>query len=174
VTYQFFTIIHCLYFHPLAAYPGPLLARSTRLWYVYYLTKGTLPHAVKSLHDKYGPTVRVAPDELSYIGEDAFKAIYGYKHGTGGEMPKDPNMYGNTPGGNLSILSAPSPRHGQLRRLLSHGFSEKALRFQEPIIQRYLDLFIRRLRDLSAKGDDIDMLTWYNVSQIEVILRHDG
>lgn len=174
MTYQFFTIIHCLYFHPLAAYPGPLLARSTRLWYVYYLTKGKLPFAVKEVHDRYGPTVRVAPDELSFIGEDAFKAIYGYKHGTGVEMPKDPNMYGNTPGGNLSIISAPSHRHGQLRRLLSHGFSEKGLRFQESIIQQYLDLFVRRLRDLGGRGDDIDILTWYNVSHLAVILRNDG
>lgn len=174
MTYQFLTIIHCLYFHPLAAYPGPLLARSTRLWYVYYLTQGKLPYAVKELHDRYGATVRVAPDELSFVGEDAFKAIYGYKHGTGGEMPKDPQMYGNTTAGNLSIFSAPSQRHGQLRRLLSHGFSEKALRFQEPIIQHYLDLFIRRLRDLGAKGNEIDLVAWYSVSHLSTMLRNDG
>jgi hypothetical protein len=172
VTYQFLTITHCLYFHPLAAYPGPLLARSTRLWYVYYLATGKLPFAVKAAHDTYGPTVRVAPDELSFVGEDAFKAIYGYKHGTGGEMPKDPNMYGNLSAGTLSIIGAPSHRHGPLRRLLSHGFSEKALRFQEPIIQGYLDLFIRRLRDLGAKGVDIDIVTWYNVSDLPSIRLH--
>lgn len=170
VAYQFLAIIHCLYFHPLAAYPGPLLARSTRLWYVYYVTKGKIPYAVKELHDKYGPTVRVAPDELSYVGEDAFKAIYGYKHGTGGEMPKDPKMFGNSSAGTLSVIAAPSHRHGQLRRLLSHGFSEKALRFQESIIQGYLDLFIRRLRDLGATGVDIDIVTWYNVSNLAVVL----
>lgn len=169
MSYQFVTIIYCLYFHPLAAYPGPLLARSTRLWYVYYLIKGRLPFAVGDLHNEYGPTVRVAPDELSFIGEDAFKAIYGYKHGTGGEMPKDPQMYGNTTAGALSIFSAPSHRHGQLRRLLSHGFSEKALRFQEPIIQRYLDLFIRRLRDLGARGEDVDIVTWYNVRHLTAV-----
>ena len=170
MTYQFLAIIQCLYFHPLAAYPGPLLARSTRLWYTYHLVKGRLPFAVKEAHDRYGPTVRVAPDELSYIGEDSFKAIYGYKHGTGGEMPKDPQMYGNTTAGNLSIFSAPSQRHGQLRRLLSHGFSEKALRFQEPIIQGYLDLFIRRLRDLGAKRDEVDIVTWYSVINLVPLL----
>lgn len=79
-------------------------------------------------------------------------------------------MYGNLSAGELSIIFAPAHRHGQLRRLLSHGFSEKALRFQEPIIQGYLDLFIRRLRDLSAKGNDVDIVTWYNVSQLPAVL----
>lgn len=78
-------------------------------------------------------------------------------------MPKDPGMYGNTSAGALSIFSAPSPRHGELRRLLSHGFSEKALRSQEPSIQHYLDHFIRRLRDLGAKGEVVDIVEWYNV-----------
>lgn len=54
--------------------------------------------------------------------------------------------------GHVSIFGAPLERHGTLRRLLSHGFSEKALRCQEPIIQHYLDLFIRRLRDLRREG----------------------
>lgn len=155
--------IYCLYFHPLASYPGPFLARCTRIWYVYHLVRGQLPFAVEQVHKKYGHTVRLAPDELAFIDSEAWKPIYGYKHGAGGEMPKDPQMYHNTSAGKLSIFAAPSPRHGELRRLLSHGFSEKALRAQESIIQSYLDLFIARLRSLSEKGGPIDIVTWYNV-----------
>lgn len=119
---------------------------------------------MKKSHDRYGSTVRLAPDELSFTGDDAWKEIYGFKHGTGGEMPKDPQMYLNTSGGAKSIFAAPTDRHGTLRRLLSYGFSEKALRAQEPIVQQYLDLLIRRLRDLGEKGEMIDIVTWYNVS----------
>lgn len=164
MSYQVLSIFYSLWFHPLASFPGPLLARCTRIWYVYHLLKGRLPFAVQKVHEKYGPAVRLAPDELSFVGGDAWKSIYGYKHGTAGEMPKDPQMYLNTSAGGLSIFGAPSERHGTLRRLLSHGFSEKALRSQEPIIQHYLDLFIRRLRDLGAKGKKVDIVTWYNVS----------
>ena len=166
LSYQTLSIFYCLYIHPLASFPGPFLARCTRLWYVYHLARGKLPFAVEKVHEKYGPSVRLAPDELSFIDPDAWKNIYGYKHGTGGEMPKDPQMYLNTSAGELSIFAAPASRHGNLRRLLSHGFSEKALRSQEPIIQYYLDLFIRRLRDLGAKGEQVDIVTWYNVSTL--------
>jgi cytochrome P450 len=149
----------------LASFPGPLLARCTRIWYVYHLLTGRLPFAVQQAHEKYGRIVRLAPNELSFTDPDAWKSIYGYNTGaTGGEMLKDPDMYGNTSGAALSIFAAPSDRHRNLRRLLSHGFSEKALRSQETIIQYYLDFFIRRLRDLGAKGEVVDIVTWYNVS----------
>lgn len=145
------------------------MARGTRLWYVYHLLKGRLPFAVQAAHEKYGRIVRIAPDELSFADPDAWKSIYGYNTGAnGGEMLKDPGQYNNTSGAEYSIFAAPSDRHRNLRRLLSHGFSEKALRSQEVIIQDYLDLFIRRLRDLSATGQTIDIVTWYNVGVLVI------
>lgn len=174
ILYHALSIFYCLYLHPLSSYPGPFLARCTRLWYVYHLVKGQLPFAVEQAHKKYGRTVRLGPDELSFLDPDAWKAIYGYKHGTGGEMPKDPQMYLNTSAGALSIFAAPSKRHGELRRLLSHGFSEKALRSQETIIQYYLDLLVARLRKLSEKGEPIDIVTWYNVNTYPYTLGPSG
>lgn len=157
-------MVYNLYFHPLSAYPGPFWARSSRLWYVNSLLRGKLPFDVHRMHLVYGNVVRVAPDELAYTNADAWKDIWGLRSGKG-EIPKDPNFYSNTAAGGLSIIAAPAERHGQLRRLLSHGFSEKALREQEPIVQSYLDLFIRRLRDLSTGNEPIDIVDWYNVSK---------
>lgn len=156
-------VAYNLWFHPLASIPGPLLARCTRLWYVYYLALGQLPFAVHRAHQKYGPALRIAPDELAFIEASAWKDIHGFNHGSGGEMPKDPLFYLNTAAGELSIIAAPSKRHGELRRLLAHGFSDRALRAQEPIIQQYLDLFILRLRGLAEKGEQVDIVNWYNV-----------
>jgi cytochrome P450 len=65
--------------------------------------------------------------------------------------------------GELSIIGAKAERHGKLRRLLSHGFSERALQDQVPIVQKYIDLFIARLRVLSRKAEPVDMVQWYNV-----------
>lgn len=48
------------------------------------------------LHEKYGPVVRVAPDELSYVTEGAWKTIYGQRSV---EMAKDPNFSLLTPSG---------------------------------------------------------------------------
>ncbi|KAF2500018.1 cytochrome P450 [Lophium mytilinum] len=161
-------MIYNLYLHPLRAYPGPFWARSCRFWYINYALRGELPFSVYHAHQKYGPVVRVGPDELSYADPESWKEIYGHRPDRG-HIPKDPNFYLNTAAGDLSIIAAPSKRHGELRRLMSHGFSEKALRDQEPAIQHYVDLMIRRLRDLSVKGEPIDLVNWYNFFTFDIV-----
>lgn len=44
------------YFHPLASFPGPVLATVTRLWLAFHVVKGAdyAYHAFKRLHEKYG------------------------------------------------------------------------------------------------------------------------
>lgn len=157
-------MIYNLYFHPLASYPGPFAARASRLWYIRALLKGTLHTEVLDLHRKYGSVVRLAPDELAYNDPDAWRDIYGYRPGKP-ETPKDPLFYNNTASGILSVLGAPGARHGELRRMLSHGFSERALRDQEPLILSYADLLISNLRRCSEGGTKpVNMEAWYNVS----------
>lgn len=156
-------MIYNLWFHPLSSYPGPLLARCSRLWYISALLQGRLPFEVHRAHQKYGDVVRIAPDELACINPEAWKEIYGHRPGRG-EVPKDPMFYENTSAGEASVFYAPGERHGRLRRLLSHGFSEKAMREQEETIQKYVSAFIRRLHEHCAAGKStVDMVQWYNV-----------
>jgi hypothetical protein len=64
------------------------------------------------------------------------------------------------------FIGSTRDRHGPLRRLVSHGFSERALREQEPLIQSYCDLLMKRLYEHSKGGTEmVDMVQWYNVSQ---------
>jgi hypothetical protein len=49
------------------------------------------------MHLKYGPVVRIAPDELAYIDSEAWKDIYGQRPGKE-EVPKDPPFYDNASG----------------------------------------------------------------------------
>ena len=49
------------------------------------------------MHLKYGPVIRIAPDELAYIDAEAWKEIYGHRVGKG-EVPKDPQFYENASG----------------------------------------------------------------------------
>ena len=69
---------HLEYFkHDLSYYPGPLLWSISRLPQTYYLFRGTLPWKIHELHKRYGPVVRVAPNELSYTNLEAWNDIYG-------------------------------------------------------------------------------------------------
>jgi benzoate 4-monooxygenase len=62
--------------HPLANYPGPLLASFTNLWKVKELWKLHLPDTLVDLHDKYGDVVRVGPNQLSFRQGEALPRIY--------------------------------------------------------------------------------------------------
>jgi len=75
-------IIYNLYFHPLRRFPGPVLHRATRIAFVRKLVRGVLPKDVLALHNRYGPVVRVAPNELSFLHPDAWRDIYGHRTGS--------------------------------------------------------------------------------------------
>lgn len=114
------------------------------------------------LHEIYGPVVRVAPDELSFVRVPAWKDIYG--HRAGGELRKD-KKYHSGFGAEPLLLNAGAEDHRQLRRLLAHGFSDKALREQEPIIQQYLNILMAKLHEEGQSGQvALNMCDWYNVS----------
>jgi hypothetical protein len=61
---------------PLRGIPGPFLARFTRLWYFFEVYKGSFETSNLRLHKKYGPIVRIAPNEYSVDDMEAAKLIY--------------------------------------------------------------------------------------------------
>lgn len=63
---------------PLRDLPGPFFARFTRLWYFFEVCKGSFEISNLALHKKYGPIVRIAPNEYSIDNVKAAKSIYGH------------------------------------------------------------------------------------------------
>jgi hypothetical protein len=63
------------YASPLRKYPGPLLASVSRLWKVLSTASGrTHLHHIE-LHRKYGPVVRIAPNEVSLSSPEAARTL---------------------------------------------------------------------------------------------------
>ncbi|KAI0898217.1 putative cytochrome P450 [Annulohypoxylon nitens] len=79
--------LYNVFLHPLRRYPGPLSHRVTILPRALVQMRGRLPFHVAELHRRYGPVVRVAPDELAV-----------FEH-----LP-------------TSIVNAEADEHGKLRR----------------------------------------------------------
>ena len=46
-------------FHPLANYPGPVLAKSSKWWGAYHSATGDQHRCLKRLHDQHGDIVRI-------------------------------------------------------------------------------------------------------------------
>ncbi|KZL75146.1 cytochrome P450 [Colletotrichum tofieldiae] len=193
-------IIYNIFFHPLRRFPGPLLMRATRATYCYRLWRGRLSFDMLELHRRYGDVVRIAPDELAFAHPSAWKEIMGHRVGggvNGGKAPlefeKADTFYRPIANRPRDIITAPGPEHAMLRRQLSHGFSDRSLREQEPVIMKYVDLFINRLwgeiggreRSVRVDGDDttaeakgdrepkqetpVDLTLWYNYCSFDII-----
>ncbi|RYP06150.1 hypothetical protein DL764_003326 [Monosporascus ibericus] len=172
-----------IFLHPLRSFPGPLLWRVSTIPRIYWLLKGRLPHKVAELHAEYGPVLRIMPDELSFSSADAWDDIYGHRKHGAGEFPKDERFY--SLGQAHNIVFSTREDHAALRRALSHGFSERSMREQEPIIGAYVDLLIQRLRENSkpaapsssgsGQGEvapatlPVNMREWLNWTTFDVI-----
>lgn len=163
-------VFYNLYLHPLRNFPGPLLMRATRAGYCYRLLRGTLPFDVLTLHKQYGEVVRIAPDELAFANPDAWRDIMGHRSQGGAEMEKDEKFYRPVKEMETDIVNAGREEHALLRRQLAHGFSDRSMKDQQPLIKGYVDLLIRRLYENCGEGTKpLDMAKWYNCTTFDVI-----
>ncbi|KAF2251956.1 pisatin demethylase [Trematosphaeria pertusa] len=168
--YLFALSIYRLYFHPLARFPGPLFARLTPIPVTWSLLRGRIPFYVKACHDKYGPVVRVSPNELCFDDESAWKDIYGSRPGHK-NFHKDPIHVGSIAAvhGASTITMANDADHARQRRALSHAFSTKALLEQEYIVMNYVNIFAQKMQEF-ARGDGIvDVTDWFAYTTFDVI-----
>ncbi|KAI5918888.1 cytochrome protein [Camillea tinctor] len=159
-----FNAVYNLYFHPLRHIPGP------RLWIAFPMTRalkmisGDSEYYIRSLHEKYGETVRLSPAAVSFINPQAWKDIYGHGHK---DYPKHyPKGVHMDP---KKILSANASDHFRYRRAMLPVFSDRALVQQEPLIRVYVDLLVGRLREASQAKAPTDMVRWYNFTTFDLI-----
>lgn len=135
--------VYRIFFHPLANYPGPLLAKLSDIYRIGIAAQGRATYVRHELHQKYGSVVRTGPNELSFVDMASIKDIYGQ---SAEPCLKDPFFYGGfTLTGTQSVFSETDrTTHARMRRLLSHPFSlQGVLQFEGEIaakVERYLAL----------------------------------
>lgn len=163
--------IYRVYFHPLSKFPGPKLHAATRIPSIIAILKGTRHEMYENLHQKYGPIVRVNHDELSFTHPDAWKDAYGHgTKGTRGSPPfKDPVRYGSNPHKAPSLINAPDEDHTRQRKIFTAAFSDRALKQQEPLFLKYINLLVDRLRDNVHENKKVDLVRMYNFTTFDVM-----
>lgn len=73
VSYVASICVYRRFFHPLAKVPGPFLPAVTKLYQSYYNRRYYLQ--IEKLHARYGPIVRITPDEV-HIADPEHNAEY--------------------------------------------------------------------------------------------------
>lgn len=166
-------IVHQRFFHPLSGFPGPYVASITNWWKVYHVYQLDLHEVVLSLHQKYGPVVRIGPNDLHFWNPEALTAIYK----AGRTMPKtgfydafttfNPNLFGTTDDDVSVQLQAVNcseslgtnqlKQHALRRRQMSHGFSMASVREMEPIVDGQMKILCDKLDESAKSGIAFDL-----------------
>ncbi|KAI9164046.1 Cytochrome P450 monooxygenase lcsI [Paramyrothecium foliicola] len=172
ILFAVFRVIYNVYLHPLSKIPGPPTWSAFRLPFVLSLLRGTIVHDIQDLHRRYGPVLRIAPNEVTFAQPEAWKDIFQYRPGHA-EFLKDAIWWRGPPGKPDSLLSAIHPEeHARIRKALAPAFTTRALRSQEVIVHRYVNLLVERLSEItdsSANHEaEVDILPWLNFTTFDV------
>jgi len=147
--------VQCLenqYYHPLAKFPGPPWACATWLYGAYYDLLvgpgGQFTSHIRQLHAKYGPVVRISPDEISINDPDFYDEYYGSCHAVKDKIPTTANILGTTSG---TFGTIDHHVHQQRRQGSNAFFSSSNLTKADHIIREHVDrLALKLSRDLST------------------------
>ncbi|KAJ5246741.1 hypothetical protein N7468_001724 [Penicillium chermesinum] len=124
-----YLIVHRLYWHPLASFPGPKLPAATFLYEFYYdvIKGGMYIWEIERMHERYGPIVRINPRELHIKDSHYYDEIYA---GGSQKRAKDPQF--------TVAFGAP-----HLLLALNY-FSKRSISYLTPLIHERLDLLTQR------------------------------
>ncbi|TQN68726.1 Cytochrome P450 monooxygenase FUM2 [Colletotrichum shisoi] len=167
--------IYRIWFHPLSKHPGPLLCKLTSTIWAYHFTKGTILQWEAKQHKKYGQTVRLGPNRLSFIDPRAWKDIYGHKFGQSKPNVKNLDRAAkNLPSGRLPMALEPTTAgHSAQRKLFNPAFGERAWKDQERLVHKYIEQLMSRVSGeiaASPSGDAVvDIATLWNFMTFDVM-----
>ena len=156
--------------HPLYHFPGPRLASWSNVLHSYWYLNGRLPYKILELHEKYGPVVRTAPNDLSFASATSWKDIYGSRQGH--QTFKKSSFYDGFTFADFkrSIITERDPAaHGEMRKQLSHAFADRSVEDQEALVNEGADELIQRLAVHATDRNEIDIAYWFDLTAVDII-----
>ncbi|KAI7944773.1 hypothetical protein MJO28_010468 [Puccinia striiformis f. sp. tritici] len=171
--------------HQINHFPGPFLAKFSRLWLGYHTRFGKRYQIIHELHQKHGRFVRIAPNELSIADPDAIAVVLG--HGTGTTKSKFYDAFVAIHRGLFNTRDRAD--HTRKRKIISSTFSQKSILEFEPYIADTLACFLRKMDQVTSEPNSIhdfqlqsdseenndegwrilDILPWFNYLAFDII-----
>ncbi|KAI1095731.1 cytochrome P450 [Rostrohypoxylon terebratum] len=149
------------FFHRLtkAGFPGPSLARVTKLWHVWACRNARNHQVLYNLNKKYGDFVRTGPSEVSVFHPDVFMATDGPRSDCIKSEWYDlllPDLALNT--------ARDKTLHAGRRRQWNGGFTSKPLSFHEERVLKHIEVLDQCIQ-AEAKTNKVshmkDLLYWF-------------
>ncbi|TAQ87307.1 hypothetical protein B7494_g4342 [Chlorociboria aeruginascens] len=158
-----------LFLSPLSSIPGPLIAKITPFWLYHKTYIGTESRTLYSLHQKYGPLLRIAPHYISISSGSAIAPIYITKGG----FPKS-QCYSNFDiDAHATIFSTTSPLYRNLRaKAVLPLFSMKSLRENEGQLYECVDNMVQKMKREKESIGRINLLNFTRGLAVDVVSTH--
>lgn len=153
---------------PLASIPGPTIAKWTGLVLKYHWLIGNRMKYVHALHERYGPIVRVSPDEVDICDLAAVKEI----HRIGTPFIKPYAFYRTLTSPDMENLFNTSDVkfHSARRRLFSSPASDTELHKSEALIDARVKLAIEKMRaEMKTASSAVDVFQWWIFMTTDII-----
>ncbi|XXH01251.1 hypothetical protein Hte_007605 [Hypoxylon texense] len=162
IQYPLLRAIQSLYFHPLSRIPGPKLWSCSRLPFIRALINGFVVQDIGKLHRRYGPIVRIAPDEVAFAQPEAWSDILR------ADFPKDPVWWAGEAGRESLMTTLQPESHARIRKVLAPAFTTLALKRQEPILRQYVNLLVERLGDRASQEPVTNIAARLNYTTFDI------
>ncbi|KAH7009291.1 cytochrome P450 [Microdochium trichocladiopsis] len=143
---------------PLASLPGPTWSKFTGLPVVYHIHRGTRMYFLHDLHKRYGPIVRVTPNEVSISDPKAAKEIHKFRS----EYLKTQFYEDASFDEAQNVFTTADPvYHAEWRKLFAKSVSQSNLITFQPLIQKYVDILIRQRERERREQGYVDLVKWF-------------
>lgn len=141
-----FCSIRRIYFHPLSHLPGPKLRAITGLIETWDYIHGRNAKSMYALHAKYGPIVRIAPNDVNILTTESLPIIFPGRSAT--HNARGPTYYMGLIAGH-SILHEMNPHiHRKSRKPWDHAFRPAALEGYATRVEHHVSKTIATTRAL--------------------------
>ncbi|KAI2768408.1 benzoate 4-monooxygenase cytochrome P450 [Daldinia loculata] len=158
-------LLYTRYRKQLNSIPGPFVASFSNLWKLAAVYYEDMPGWNMSVHEKYGPVVRIGPNHVSFASPDAFQIIHGSRQAFAKSdfYEVGAPIYRGEPLENLFSLRDVQ-RHATLKRNIGGLYTKSAVKDFEPQVDSCIDLFMRQLADKTRDGPvTLDMSVWLHL-----------
>src|SRR5947209_5518442 len=146
--------------------PGPQSFAITRYRLALEAWKGRSIQAVHKLHLRYGSTVRIGPNQISFNSLSALRQIYGA--GSAFERTTFYNMFDVYGRPNLFTFSS-GKEHRERKKLISHIYSNQVILSSKisDLVQRKVANYLQMLeREPDAAGEIFTSLHYFSIDAI--------
>ncbi|PSR83762.1 cytochrome P450 [Coniella lustricola] len=135
---------------PLRKYPGPWLASYSRLWKILSTASTRTHHDHVEIHRKYGPVVRIAPNEVSLASPEAARTVLS----AGKRFYKTPFYGVFPPPENPDIFTEwHEDVHAQKKKAANASYSMSAMQKLSPFIDDTIELLMCKMDAMALAPD---------------------